>query len=133
MLTLNALLDRLPVVSFDIAGMYARKPTVFQVNNLSRFPIYEVDFDSGKPVLAIPPDLPNPILIWPAPPWKGGIEVYFSGVLAHVARKLKGRENRLQKNRSIPSITPHSAIDFWVCERGLWVSQVIMAFLVYIV
>ncbi|NSW77186.1 MAG: hypothetical protein HPY68_10545, partial [Candidatus Atribacteria bacterium] len=66
-LTLNALWYRLPVVPFDIAGMYSRKPTVFQVNNLSRFPIYEVDFGSGKPVLAIPPDLPNPILIWPAP------------------------------------------------------------------
>jgi len=36
----------------------------------------------------MPFDLPDPVLIWPAPPGRDGVEVYFTGVAARaVARQ----------------------------------------------
>jgi hypothetical protein len=69
--------------------MYSKKPTVFHINNFSRFPVYRIDFGSGKPKVVIPSDLANPIFIWNAPPQKDGVEVYFSGTLACTIARLK--------------------------------------------
>ena len=80
---------RLP---YDVVRVHAPRPTVTYVNNFSRLPIYEVDFgDEGRPVrpvLAIPHDLPDPVLIWPAPPETGGVEVFFTGRAARALRRL---------------------------------------------
>ncbi|MCK6512281.1 hypothetical protein L6R29_20315 [Myxococcota bacterium] len=76
---------------YDLAAIYNYRPSVFYVNNFSKFPIYGVDFGdcarSLHPVLVIPHNLPDPILIWPAPPAKGGLEVYLTGFLARGAHK----------------------------------------------
>lgn len=50
-------------------------------------PVYAVDFGAGKPVFVVPHNLPDPVLIWPAPPSRGGVEVYFTGVIAHAVQK----------------------------------------------
>ena len=71
--------------------MHATRPTTVYVNSFSRVPIYEVDFgDEGspvRPVLAIPHDLPDPVLIWPAPPGTGGVEVFLTGRMARAAAR----------------------------------------------
>lgn len=76
---------------YDLAAIYNYKPSVYYLNNFSKFPIYGVDFgDCARPlhpVLVIPHNLPDPILIWPAPPSKEGVEVYLTGFLARGALK----------------------------------------------
>jgi hypothetical protein len=79
-LNLNSMKYKLPFAPFDIFGMFARKPTVFYLNNFTNLHIYDINFGSGEPVRVIPHDLGDQIIIWPAPPAKGGVEVYFSGV-----------------------------------------------------
>jgi len=61
-----------------------------------------VDFGLGKPVSVIPHDLRDQVLIWPAPPAKGGIEVYFSGITARRIRKLKEGDVWLQEMKQYP-------------------------------
>jgi hypothetical protein len=77
---------------YDVGQVHASRPTITYVNNFSKLPIYEVDFgDEGRPVrpvLAIPHDLPDPVLIWPAPPERGGVEVFFTGRAARALRRL---------------------------------------------
>jgi hypothetical protein len=97
LLALTVLPHRVPVFPFDMTEMYSRRPTVFQVNNFSKLPIYDIDFGSGKPVTVIPHNLSDPILIWPAHPSRGGLEIYFSGILARTIGKLKEEDPWLQE------------------------------------
>ena len=41
-----------------------------------------------KPVLNIPHNLPDPILIWPAHPDRGGLDVFLTGVIARAINRL---------------------------------------------
>ena len=79
-LNLNAIKHKLPLAPFDILGMYAKKPIIVYLNNFLKLHIYDIDFGSGKPVKVIPHDLHDQVVIWPAPPAIGGVEVYFSGI-----------------------------------------------------
>jgi hypothetical protein len=97
LLALTVFPHRVPVFPFDMTKMYSKRPTVFQINNFSKLPIYDVDFGSGKPVSVIPHNLSDPILIWPAHPSKGGVEVYFSGILARTIGKLREGDSWLQE------------------------------------
>jgi len=90
MLLAQEVLDhKILMAPFDVAAMHRRPPTVVHINNLSKLPIYDVDFGDtaapAPPVRVIPHILPDPVLIWPAPPRTGGIEVYFTGVTARAA------------------------------------------------
>ncbi len=71
------------LMHFDISAMHSAKPTVCYVNNFVRMPIYDLDFGLPgapvRPVLAIPHDLPDPVLLWPGPPGRGGVELYLTG------------------------------------------------------
>ncbi|MCJ7806689.1 MAG: hypothetical protein MUP57_03990, partial [Clostridia bacterium] len=79
-LSLSAIKQKLPFTPFDILGMNAKKPTIMYLNNFSKLHIYDINFGSGKPVRVIPHDLHDQVVIWPAPPATGGVEVYFSGI-----------------------------------------------------
>jgi Transferase family. len=72
---------KLPFVSFDLKNMSSRHPSVIYVNNLRRFPIYDVDFGGGKPVFAFPNDLLDNVKFWPSSPDKPGTEIYLRGSL----------------------------------------------------
>lgn len=72
---------KLMVFHFDFTEGLKKKPTLFNINNFSKLPIYDVDFGSGRPVSAIPHDLGDQILVWPARPEKGGVEVYFAAYM----------------------------------------------------
>jgi shikimate O-hydroxycinnamoyltransferase len=91
-LGLELMRTRAMMLPYDFAAMQGRRPTVVYVNNFSRMPVYDVDFGDdahpARPLLAIPHDLPDPVLIWPAPPDVGGVEVYLTG---RMARALRGR------------------------------------------
>jgi hypothetical protein len=77
------------VMPYDVAAMHAATPTLTYVNNFWALPTYDVDFGEGGPVLAIPHDLPDPVVLWPAPPEQGGgVEVYFSGTYARAVKRL---------------------------------------------
>ncbi|MFH1466585.1 MAG: acyltransferase [Pseudomonadota bacterium] len=71
---------------FDLGAMHTARPTVFYVNSFVKMPVYDVDFGTPeapvRPLRAIPHDLPDPILLWPAPPDRGGVELYLTGRLA---------------------------------------------------
>jgi hypothetical protein len=86
--SLELMHHRLFMANYDLAATYTRRPTVFYMNNFARLPIYDVDFGSGPPTRVIPHDLPDPILVWPAPPALGGVEVYLAGVLDRASRAL---------------------------------------------
>jgi shikimate O-hydroxycinnamoyltransferase len=88
-LYINAINRKAPVLNFDFSKMHAARPTVFYINNVSKLPVYDVDFGTGKPIRVIPHNLGDPILIWPAPTALGGVEVYFSSVLARKMNKMK--------------------------------------------
>ena len=89
----------LPAGHVEIAGMYSRRPTVFQVNNFSKMPVYGVDFGAGGPARAVPHDLADPVLIWPAHPSQGGVEVYFGGAFAHGIGRRKAGDDWLEEMR----------------------------------
>ncbi|HET7133558.1 MAG TPA: hypothetical protein VFJ95_14995 [Gammaproteobacteria bacterium] len=46
---------------------------------------------------AIPHNLGDPILVWPAPPAVGGLELYFSGPLARALGRAGGDERWRQE------------------------------------
>jgi hypothetical protein len=77
---------------YDLGAMHRSRPTLTYVNNFTRLPIYDVDFGDldrpARPVRVIPHDLPDPVLLWPAPPEVGGVEAYLTGVEALAAMKL---------------------------------------------
>ncbi len=79
-LNINAMKHKQPFAPFNVFGMHAKKPTIIYLNNFSKLHIYDIDFSSGKPIKVIPHNLLDQVLIWPAPPTRGGVEVYFSGV-----------------------------------------------------
>jgi hypothetical protein len=80
-LNLNTMKHKLPFAPFNIFGMIANKPTIAYLNNFSKLHIYDIKFGPDEPVRVIPHDLLDQVLIWPAPPAKGGVEVYFSAML----------------------------------------------------
>ena len=80
---------KLPLFAFDVTEMLSKRPTIAHINNFSKLRIYDIDFGSGKPVSVIPHNLSDQVLIWPALPVKGGLEVYFSVIPALRIRKLK--------------------------------------------
>lgn len=82
---------KLPLVPFDIKGMNASKPTCIYINNMSRFPIYDVDFGGGKPFYVIPHDLPDAVKIFPNASGDC-VNVYFSGYLAVYFNKIKNKK-----------------------------------------
>ncbi len=82
---------RLLRLPYDVAAMHTARPTVTYLNNFARMPVYDLDFGEPghplRPVRAIPHDLPDPVLFWPAPPDRGGVEVYLTGVAARAAAR----------------------------------------------
>lgn len=81
----------------DFAGMFSRRPTNFYINNFLNLPVYEVDFGVGTAETVIPHDLPDPVLFWPAPPEKGGAEIYFTGMLARSIKSLPSDSRWLER------------------------------------
>jgi len=90
---INAMKHKLPYAPFDLPGMHAKKTTVVYINNFSKLPIYDLDFGSGKPQFVIPHNLYDQVVIWPAHPEKGGVEVYFSGIPARIIQKQETDKN----------------------------------------
>jgi hypothetical protein len=88
-LNLNSMKYKLPFAPFDVFGMYARKPTTIYLNNFSKLHIYDINFGSGEPVRVIPHDLGDQIVVWPAPPARGGVAVYFTGIPTRYLRGLQ--------------------------------------------
>lgn len=88
-LNLNSMKYKLPFAPFDVFGMFARKPTTIYLNNFSKLHIYDINFGSGEPVRVIPHDLGDQIVVWPAPPAKGGVAVYFTGIPTRYLRGLQ--------------------------------------------
>jgi hypothetical protein len=79
-LNLYAIKHKLPLAPFDVMGMHAKKPTIVYLNNFSRLHIYDVNFGMGIPHKVIPHNLKDQVVIWPASPAIGGVELYFAGV-----------------------------------------------------
>lgn len=82
----------LPRVPFDVDDANGKRPAALYINDMRRFPVYALDFGTGQPSLALPPDLPDPIRLWPSPPGSVQPLLYLGG---HMAR----RYNRLQPAR----------------------------------
>ena len=77
--------------------MHSKIPTVIHINNFTNLHIYDIDFGSGKPISVIPHDLGDQVLIWPANPKKGGMEIYFSGRPAQIINKMKKEDPWFQE------------------------------------
>lgn len=88
-LNLYVMKHKLPLAPFNIFGMFEKKPTIIYLNNFSKLHIYDVNFGSGEPVRVIPHDLGDQIVIWPAPPAKSGVEIYFSGIPTRYVHSLQ--------------------------------------------
>jgi Transferase family len=75
-----------------LAPMLGRRPTLFYTNSFTKFPVYDLDFGDEarpiRPVRAVPHNLGDPVLLWPAPPGVGGVELYFGGNLARAIERL---------------------------------------------
>ncbi len=82
----------LPYSTIPVSRLGGRRPTLFYTNTFSKFPVYALELGTEsrpvRPVRAVPHNLGDPILIWPAPPAVGGVELYFSGTLARAAARL---------------------------------------------
>ena len=102
-MSMNLMHHKLLVFPFDFTELHSKKPIVTHINNFSGLPIYDIDFGSGKPVSAIPHDLGDQVLIWPAHPNKGGIEIYFAGMPARRIRKLKEEDSWLWEMKQYSS------------------------------
>jgi hypothetical protein len=93
-LTADIVFYRLPYSPVAGLRLLGRRRLLFYTNSFARFPVYDLDFGSGsrpvRPIRAIPHNLGDPILVWPAPPPAGGLELYFSGWLARAVRRLAG-------------------------------------------
>jgi hypothetical protein len=103
MLSLNLMHHKLLVFPFDFTELHSKKPTVIHVNNFLNLPIYEIDFGLGKPLVVIPHDLGDQVLIWPTHPNKGGLEIYFAGVPARLIRKLSQEDSWIQEMKQYSS------------------------------
>ncbi|MBF8269283.1 MAG: hypothetical protein HW386_992 [Gammaproteobacteria bacterium] len=83
----------LGIAFLTVGRMLGRRPTLFYTNSFWKFPVYDVVFGEAarpvRPVRAIPHNLGDPIVLWPAaPPSVGGVELYFSGTLARAVERL---------------------------------------------
>ena len=96
-MSINLMYHKLLVFPFDFTELHSKKPTVIHINNFSSLPIYDIDFGSGKPVFVIPHDLGDQVLIWPVHPKKGGLEIYFAGMPAHIIHKLQEGDSWLRE------------------------------------
>lgn len=76
---------RLPYTPLPGTPLFGRPTPLFYTNSFSKFPVYDLDFGGAsqpvRPVRAIPHNLGDPIVLWPAPPSTGGLDLYFSGRL----------------------------------------------------
>ena len=81
----------LPRVPFDVDDANGKRPAALYINDMRRFPVYALDFGTGQPSSVEPPDLPDPIRLWPAPSADAHPILYFGG---HMAK----RYNRLRTN-----------------------------------
>lgn len=88
-LNLYAIKHKLPLAPFDVMGMNAKKPTIVYLNNFSKLHIYDINFGYSNPVKVIPHNLKDQVLIWPAPPAKGGVEIYFAGIPTRYVERLE--------------------------------------------
>lgn len=88
-LSINLMNHKLYVFPFDFTEMHSKIPTVIHINNFTKLHIYDIDFGSGKPISVIPHDLGDQVLIWPANPKKGGVEIYFSGRPTQIINNMK--------------------------------------------
>lgn len=90
-LGLEVMRHGLLLVPYDVTRMHVSRPTLTYVNSFVRLPIYDVDFGTPehplRPHRAIPHDLPDPFLIWPAPTREEGVEVWLTGVAARAWRR----------------------------------------------
>lgn len=95
-LTSDIVLHRLPYSPVAGLRLLGRRRLLFYTNSFARFPVYDLDFGSGshpvRPVRAIPHNLGDSILVWPAPPPAGGLELYFSGWLARAVQRLDAND-----------------------------------------
>ena len=97
LISINNMNYKLLIFPFDFTELHSKKPTLIHINNFSKLHIYDINFGTGKPVSVIPHDLGDQVLIWPAHPKKGGVEVYFTGIPARIIRKLKEENPWLQE------------------------------------
>ncbi|MBN2531767.1 MAG: hypothetical protein JXB88_02685 [Spirochaetales bacterium] len=81
--------------------LFKELPEIQKIKDSFKLPVYEVDFGTGKPAIVIPHNLGDPVLIRPAPPSMGGVEVYFSGVIAHAVHKLPAKDPWLEQLKKI--------------------------------
>jgi len=93
LMSLNNMKYKLLIFPFDFTKLHSKKPTLIHINNFSKLHIYDIDFGFSKPVSVIPHDLGDQILIWPAHPKKGGVEVYFAGMPARIIHKLEKKDS----------------------------------------
>lgn len=91
-LTADIVLHRLPYSPVAGQRLLGRRRLLFYTNSFARFPVYDLDFGSPscpvRPIRAIPHNLGDSILVWPAPPPVGGLELYFSGWLARALQRI---------------------------------------------
>jgi hypothetical protein len=95
-LTADVVGHRLPYSPL-VGSSLLRRRALFYTNSFSKFPVYDLDFGIAprplRPIRAIPHNLGDPILVWPAPPAVGGLELYFSGALARAVGRV-GKTDR---------------------------------------
>ena len=91
-LTAEVAAHYLPYSAIPLSGLPRRRPTLFYTNSFAKLPVYDLDFGDAsrpvRPVRAIPHNLGDQIVVWPAPPVNGGLEVYFSGPLARAVTRV---------------------------------------------
>ncbi|HEX5048585.1 MAG TPA: acyltransferase [Gammaproteobacteria bacterium] len=92
LLTAEVAAHYLPYSSIPLSGLPRRRPTLLYTNSFAKFPVYDLDFGEAtrplRPVRAIPHNLGDQIVVWPAPPASGGLELYFSGPLARAVARV---------------------------------------------
>lgn len=94
-LSINAMFYKLPMAPFDLKAMNASRPSVFNINNQRKFPVYDVDFGQGKPLLALPNDLPDQVKFWPSTPDSPGVEIYLGSQVAVKYNNCRNRDQLL--------------------------------------
>ena len=73
---LHLLRDKLPYLPFPLGDAWKRNPECIICNSFISFGIYdEMAADRNVPAYVFPPDLPDPIRFFPAPPDKDGIYI----------------------------------------------------------
>ncbi len=91
-LTTEIVAHRLPYSPLPAASLLGRRRELFYTNSFSKFPVYDLDFGDVsrpvRPIRAIPHNLGDPIVVWPAPPSVGGLDLYFSGRLARALERV---------------------------------------------